>query len=223
MLKSIVMDTTAFNRWLRQLATLPDMPNVHNLFTSSTKEGIARLTNLRRYFEIILSHNPNLLLVGEAPGYQGTYRTGIPFCSEAIMLGSKDKFNLFGGEANGFFKALSGERIWKEPSATIVQRTITELTKPPLIWATFPLHPHQSDKELSNRAPDRQEIIVGAKILSDLLEILPAVEIIAVGNIAKNCLDKMGVQSTKIRHPSRGGARQFAQQLLAIDDQIKMQ
>lgn len=200
--------------WFQKLADIEDMPNVHNLFTKRTPEGRTRLRNLRRYFEQVLATSPKLLLVGEAPGYQGTYLTGVPFCSEAILIGPPNKFGLFGVE-NGYERVIVSERLWKEPSATVVQRVINELPELPLIWATFPLHPHQPGKELSNRAPSRDEIILGTQLLADLIAIIKPERVIAVGNVAEKCLTGLGFTVAKVRHPSHGGATQFREQLMA--------
>lgn len=202
--------------WLEKLSLLPDMPNVHNLFSRHTAEGKLRLQNLRRYFEIILSQDPHLLMIGEAPGYQGSYRTGVPFCSEAILLGPKDKFGLFGGETNGFLRVMPSDKIGKEPSATILQQTLASLPKPPIIWATFPLHPHKPGQELSNRPPSPAEITLGAELLCELIAIFPTLQVIAIGNVAEKCLNGRGIKNTKVRHPSHGGAHLFRDQLLAI-------
>jgi uracil-DNA glycosylase len=201
-------------QWLNRLSELPDMPAVHNLFSRYTPDGRIRLANLTRYFEQVLAYNPYTLLIGEAPGYQGSYRTGVPFCSEAILLGKKNKFGLFGGQENGYQRVYPGDRIWKEPSATIVQRTVDELGQPPLIWATFPLHPHHPDKELSNRAPNASEIRLGGVLLKNLIEITQPQCVVAVGNVAEKCLAELGIKALKVRHPSHGGAVQFRTQLL---------
>ena len=206
----------ALEPWFVRLSRLPDMPAVHNLFSENTPDCVARLENLKRYFEIMLMHQPQTLLVGEAPGYQGSYRTGVPFCSESILLGPPNKFNLFGGQENGFRRVYFGEKLWKEPSATIVQRTLDEINTPLLIWSTFPLHPHKSGDELSNRAPNSQEIALGGELLQELVEILQPQRVIAVGNIAENCLRVMGIEADKVRHPSHGGATQFREQLLGL-------
>ncbi len=167
--------------WFDKLSNLPNTPNVHNLFSRQDQAGLIRLGNLKQYFTHMLAHKPRTLLVGEAPGYQGTYRTGVPFCSEAIMLGPKNKFGLFGGPENGYRRVYVDSRIWKEPSATIVQRTIDELNTPPLVWATFPLHPHRLGTDLSNRAPSAAEIQLGSKLLNNLLTIMQPERVIAVG------------------------------------------
>ncbi len=202
--------------WFKKLAELPSLPAVHNIYSAKSNNGIIRLHNLKRYFEVMLPHQPQVLLVGEAPGYQGTYRTGVPFCSESIPLGPPNQFNLFGGEANGFHRVYHGDKVWKEPSATIVQRTLDEIKKPILIWSTFPLHPHQPGIELSNRAPNLQEITLGSQLLQELLTILQPPQIVAVGNIAHKCLTSIGIKTAKVRHPSHGGATQFRQQLLQL-------
>jgi uracil-DNA glycosylase len=202
--------------WLKNLGSLPDLPNVHNLYSKWTPEGPIRVANLRRYFEQMLSYEPRVLLVGEAPGYQGTYRTGIPFGSEAIILGPVNKYGLFGGPANGFNRVLDGDRFWKEPTATVVQRALDDLDVPILAWATFPLHPHNPGVELSNRAPTRDEIALGAEVLLGLLAVVQPERVIAVGNVAASCLAQRGVPADKVRHPSHGGAMQFRAELFGL-------
>lgn len=203
-------------KWFNSLATLSDMPHVHNLFSNQTPEGVARLANLRQYVSHVLEQRPTTLLVGEAPGYQGTYRTGIPFCSESIMMGPQNKFGLFGGEANGYQRVLAEPRLWKEPSATIVQRTINQLPELPLIWATFPLHPHKPGVELSNRPPTSTEIALGTKLLRELIAIINPQQVVAVGNVAEKCLHSQNIDAIKVRHPSHGGATLFSKQLLCL-------
>lgn len=202
--------------WFEKLATLEELPHVHNLFSNRTEEGRRRLHNLRTYFDHGLASSPKILLVGEAPGYQGTYRTGVPFTSESILLGPVNKFGVYGGTDNGYVRVYETERVWKEPSATVVQKVINELPELPLIWATFPLHPHKPGIELSNRAPSNAEVAIGAELLCDLITILKPDRVVAVGNVAEKCLLSLGFDVVKVRHPSHGGATQFRDQLLAL-------
>lgn len=202
--------------WFEKLAAIEDLPHVHNLFSNRTEEGRRRLHNLRTYFEHGLANSPKVLLVGEAPGYQGTYRTGVPFTSESILLGPANKFGIYGGTDNGYMRVYETERVWKEPSATVVQKVINDLPEFPLIWATFPLHPHKPGIELSNRAPSSAEVAIGAELLRDLILILQPERVVAVGNIAEKCLLSLGFDIVKVRHPSHGGATQFRDQLLAL-------
>jgi hypothetical protein len=202
--------------WFEKLADIDDLPHVHNLFSRQTEDGRRRLNNLRTYMRHALENNPRVLLVGEAPGYQGTYRTGVPFTSEAILLGPVNKFGIYGGTDNGYERVYEEERIWKEPSATVVQKVINDLPELPLIWATFPLHPHKPGVELSNRAPNTKEVALGAELLRELIAILEPERVIAVGNIAEKCLTALGFEVEKVRHPSHGGATQFREQLIAL-------
>jgi uracil-DNA glycosylase len=208
---------SALDTWFETLSDFPDMENVHNLFSRHAPEGQIRLANLRRYFNHMLTHQPTILLVGEAPGYQGTYRTGVPFCSESILLGPPNRFGLFGGGSNGHQRVYQDDRLWKEPSATVVQRTLNELPYPVLIWATFPLHPHQPGIDLSNRAPNPKEILLGSAILQELIRLLEPQRIVAVGNVAEKGLGSLGIPALKVRHPSHGGAKLFHDQLLALE------
>lgn len=144
-----------------------------------------------------------VLLVGEAPGYRGTRRTGVPFSSEKIVL------------THPFFtsrKEFSIENIDNpiaESSASIVWKTMDELQFYPLIWASFPFHPHQPGNEESNRAPTKDEILVGQTFLQSLLEIFEITTVAAIGRAAKKTLGLLHIPAICIRHPSHGGANLF--------------
>ena len=43
------------------------------------------LNNLRLYFDYLTRNNPDILLIGEAPGCRGCKLTGIPFTSGAVV------------------------------------------------------------------------------------------------------------------------------------------
>lgn len=209
--------------WFENLSNMPDMDNVHNLYSRYTTEGQIRLANLKRYFAQMLEYNPGTLLVGEAPGYQGAYRTGVPFCSESILLGPKNSFGLFGGSENGYDRVYEDDRIWKEPSATIVQRTLEDMGEPVLLWAAFPLHPHQPDKHLSNRTPSKYEISQGGDLLWQLIDILQPQRVVAIGNVAESCLNYLSIPCEKVRHPAHGGATKFRSQLVELVDNSSSQ
>jgi uracil-DNA glycosylase len=148
---------------------------------------------------------PRLLLIGEAPGYQGTRITGCPFTSEALLLED-------GVPRIGRLKGrLTSRRLpWREPSSTIVWRALRELglMDHTILWGAFPWHPYGATP-LSNRAPNEGEKAIGAALLHQLIAALPSVTVVAVGNVAADSLRKLGVQADKIRHPSNGGATMF--------------
>lgn len=148
-------------------------------------EGAAlRCDRLARYLEE--RRDARLLLVGEAAGYRGARVSGIPFTSERQLTGRPP------GEA----------------SATIVHRVLAELglSEDVLLWNAVPTHPHLPGRPDTNRAPTRDEIEAGAPFLRE-----PARgrRVLAVGRVAQGVLG-----GPCVRHPSRGGARAFAEGLL---------
>lgn len=88
-----------------------------------------------------------------------------------------------------------------EASATIVHRVLHELgvAEDVLLWNVVPTHP---GTPTSNRAPTRAEIDAARPFLE---EVTRGRRVIAVGRIAASVLD-----APYVRHPSRGGARAFA-------------
>lgn len=126
------------------------------------------------------------LLVGEAPGYRGARISGIPFTSERQLTGHGP------GEA----------------TATIVQRVLGDLglADEVLLWNVVPTHP---GTETSNRRPTRAEVEAGRCFAEELA---CGRRIIAVGRVAQAALGG----SVYVRHPSHGGAVEFARSLRAV-------
>src|SRR6476659_10122844 len=88
-----------------------------------------------------------------------------------------------------------------EATATIVHRVLSDLgvTDRVLLWNVVPTHP---GTETSNRAPSRGEVEAGAAFA---LELARGRRVVAVGRLAAAALG-----APYVRHPSRGGARAFA-------------
>lgn len=206
---NLFTETVEFNDWLNQLAAMPSTPIAENLYADD-KYGKVRLANLKEYFGRMAHLSPKMILIGEAPGYQGTRRTGVPFASEHIITGGMPEVDFFKG--SGFASAYS-ERLYKEPTSTIMWRTISRYSDLPLLWAVYPLHPHQPGDFQSNRTPTRAEVAGVKDHLVRLLEIIGIETVLALGNTAKATLDDLGIPSQKLRHPARGGGPTFARQL----------
>ena len=205
----------SIGHYVRQFSNLTRLPNVENLYDQSTPEGVARAANLELYLRLMAQEEPRVLLIGEAPGYQGTRRTGIPFASEYLLEGLQADAPFF-ARRPGFQRAYPDGRIYREPTSTIMWRTISRYEPLPLLWAAFPHHPHQPDTVESNRAPSRQELIEARPLLEAFLKLFPIERIIAVGNIAEATLGSLGIDAYKVRHPSHGGASLFAAQLSVL-------
>ena len=128
-----------------------------------------------------------ILLVGEAAGYNGARLSGLAFTSERQLTGA--------GPA--------------ELSATIVHRTLAELgiADDVLLWNLVPTHPHRTGAPRSNRRPTRDEIDASWPFLETLAN---GRRVIAVGRIAERVLG-----APYVRHPSYGGATAFRETLAA--------
>lgn len=205
-----------FDQLLHDLAQMPVAADATNQYADDGVAGNAvRRANLRRALEQAHDRQPRLLLVGEAPGYLGARRTGIPFTSERIMLNGIDPPGLFGA-ARGFVLATDDGRISAEQTATIVWREIAQLGVVTVGWNAFPFHPHRRDKPHSNRKPRAAEVALGLPFLVRVCAIFPAALVVAMGNTADQSLTRLGVPHHKVRHPAQGGARQFAAGLRAV-------
>jgi uracil-DNA glycosylase len=92
-----------------------------------------------------------------------------------------------------------------EASATIVHRVLRELglEDEVLLWNLVPTHP---GTESSNRRPARAEVDAGLPFLEPLAR---GRHMVAVGRLAEEATG-----APYVRHPSRGGARQFRAGLL---------
>ncbi len=126
------------------------------------------------------------------------------------LIGGLPALNLFGagrgyhdGPEPGF------EAIQSEQSGTILWGTLAEMGVVPLVWNSFPCHPHLSGDALSNRKPRAGEIATGAPFVRELLEHFRPHKVIAVGNVAFGLLTELGVPCVKIRHPAQGGKNDF--------------
>jgi uracil-DNA glycosylase family 4 len=88
-----------------------------------------------------------------------------------------------------------------EASATIVHRTLHELgvADEVLLWNVVPTHPGTAT---SNRTPTRAEIEASRSFLDPVIQ---GRTVVAVGRIAARTLD-----APYVRHPSHGGAVEFA-------------
>jgi len=155
-----------------------------------------------------LDCDPEFILAGEAPGYQGCRYSGIAFTSERLLgEGSIPRIPALTGR-------LSTRKLpFSEPSATIVWKTLYRLgiERRTILWNAMQLHPHRLDNLWSNRTPTPEEISLGEPALRILIETFPAAKIIAVGKKSEGLLYEMGIPiAGAVRHPANGGATKFA-------------
>lgn len=150
---------------------------------------------------------PELILVGEAPGYQGCRYSGIAFTSERLVLeGVIPRVGTPEGR-------LCTRRLpFSEPSATVVWSTLKELgiEKEVILWNAVQLHPHHAGDPWSNRRPSQAELDWGKPGMRLLRDTFEHARIVTVGQTAAGLLRNMGIPvEAAVRHPAFGGATEF--------------
>lgn len=192
---------------LKVLEKNNNLENVTNQYSDEWKYHSIARNNLKCYFEQMMLIKPTILLVGEAPGYNGCRLTGVPFTSEQIIFERINHNGLFGKE-NGYL-VRKPEYLQKEPTATIVWKALKEQRITPLLWNAFPFHPHQNNNKESNRRPNKAELIFGVSVLKMVINVFEIKRLISVGKISYQLLNTESIQSEYIRHPSNGGKKEF--------------
>jgi uracil-DNA glycosylase len=198
---------------IADLAALAAPPDAVNMYATDGPPGNAiRRANLGLALRLARAHGPDLLLVGEAPGYHGARRTGVPFTSERLLLEGLPPL----GAEQGYKIATADGRIANEQTATIVYRELRARGFVAAGWNAYPLHPHRFGNDQSNRPPRAGEIALGRPLLARALALFPGVPAVAMGTVAAGSLAALGVPHFRLRHPAQGGASQFAEGLRAF-------
>lgn len=196
-------------QFVADLAAADTAPDAHNEYKGSEWAEIRR-GNLTRYLLDMSERAPDMLMVMEAPGYRGCRLTGVPVTSRRVLVEGVPELDMFGME-RGYqdipepgFESIQGEQ-----SATIVWRALSDLQRTPLIWNSFPFHPHKAGEALTNRRPRRPELEQGSHFLKRMISMYQPTQIIAVGAVAEEVLQGLGHNCTRIRHPAQGGKNDF--------------
>ena len=170
-------------------------------------------------------------VIGEAVGYRGGHFSGIPMTSERLLLGRSKTVRL---KSNDFFSKINPRRTSKpekcpdgfsEPTATIVWGTLLRHGLKPdqfVLWNAFPWHSFDPRHGmLSNRMPNKSEQVAGLPVLNAFLELFQCEQVVALGKIAANQLEMLGVHAHCVRHPASGGAKRFRQQMAEIVQRLR--
>ena len=165
-----------------------------------------RCANLQRHLENAMAAGANVLLCGEAPGYQGCRFTGIAFTSEVQLAERRPE--LVGTQMLPEAQARR-RRFMREPSAQAVWEAMERAPRPFLLWNSVQLHPHVPGTPLTNRTPRRSEVALGRDALQMLLELCQPRLVVAVGNTARDALAQFGIDIVVVRHPAYGGKTDF--------------
>lgn len=166
-----------------------------------------RLTRLANHLDC----QAELILAGEAPGFQGCRYSGIAFTSERLLLdGAIPRIPPPAGRLS------LRDLPFSEPSATIVWKTLYRLgvAERCILWNALQMHPHKPGSIWTNRTPTDEELALGAPALRLLIEAFPDAKVVAVGRKAEALVGAIGVRvAAAVRHPANGGAREFSEGL----------
>jgi uracil-DNA glycosylase len=165
---------------------------------------LLRRQNLLNYLHSF-SERPELLVIGEAPGWRGCRFSGIPFTSEAQLCNGN--LPICG------VRSSCCESPFSEATAFTFWKVMAPKHPHFLAWNCFPFHPHLPGEQLSNRRPTRNEIRRFKHILYEMVRLLSPQKVIAVGKSAEIALTQIGLKPIVVRHPAHGGARRFIEKM----------
>lgn len=167
-----------------------------------------RCQNLASYLEAFA--DAKYILVGEAAGYAGCRFSGIPFTSEAQLVGPQRLGWTLGTNVG---RSSLAPQLWCERSAQVVWEALGQ-GRSVLLWNAFPWHPYGATP-LSNRCPG-PELSAGLEALTVFLALFPDAQPCAVGHTAHRALRLLGIEAPYIRHPSHGGRAAFLAGISAL-------
>lgn len=172
--------------------------------------------------------------IGEALGYRGARFSGVPFTSERILLSLHPEIPaevVFGRRgvrtSRPDHPILAGRTSkatrrygFTEMSATLVWRAVRAAGLAPedvVFFSVVPFHPLDPKRgPMSNRPPRRREVREGLEVLSEFLGIFRrwnggfgSPRVIAIGNVAHEGLEALGIPHLKVVHPAQGHGSRF--------------
>jgi hypothetical protein len=195
------------------LENIPKYKNCFNPFNSDNKKrDMLRKNNLKLYLTRMKEINPNIIIIGEAPGYLGIPFSGVPLSSENIIINNE---HFLYGTSKGYCRISECKKPIYEKTANTIWNILLNYKyieqNTPLLWNAFPLHPHKPGNLLSNRTPSKHEIDNLSYVLKFLLnDLFPNInKVIALGRKAESIMKKFdnNYDYLYIRHPSHGGQK----------------
>lgn len=227
------MSVEQFVAQLRGRVATENVANPYNCYEpdidTSQKAFCQRCLQLAAYLRH-RQETAQIIMVAEAPGYQGARFSGLAMTSERLLSGRMNfvaEQDILG--QNGLFERTSHidasaahavrQGGFTEPTATVVWRELMETgqSRNVVLWNAFPFHPYRETSRLSNRKPTTAEIAASADILVELRALFAQnCQLVAVGNVARDHLQDLGVHAAVMRHPANGGAADFRAQFRQI-------
>ena len=209
----------SIENFIKQLSEVDD---TGKSFTNIYSEKHLR-ENLKIYLEYMFNNRTEnfKILVGEAPGYRGCAKTGVPFTDEKILIWLNENVDDLNFSVSKLpTSETSAQIIWQILKQKNIDNAFRFKNK--LMWNIFPFHPYKVGNKNSNRKPNPYELNIGEYFLNELINIfsLKQNQIYAIGNTAAKTIKKINNQSLKfvnrIRHPSYGGKKDCQMALLNL-------
>jgi hypothetical protein len=169
-----------------------------------------RRQNLSRVLKAALEKGIDSIWIARDLGYRGGRRTGLALTDEIHLLSHAKLL-----KSAPLRRATRGPEV-SERTALIVWRMLQLINKPVFLWNIFPLHPHEPNNSLSNRAHSRSERIACMPLLLWVLQHLNPRRVVAIGRDADAALRDIGVRASNVRHPSYGGQNEFIRDIGSI-------
>ncbi len=192
------------DEFVRSLAKPRSGDRHFNMYWGRSKSSMRARHNLRIYLDYAIMNQAKIMLVGEAPGYLGAAKTGVPFCSPSIL-------HHFSHSKKLKFQCPPDNIV--EKTANYVWKTLSITGLGFHLWNIFPYHPHVRNDRASNRKPTLAEIRTHYHLTANYIRLTGADEIIALGRVAEKGLKEMGIYHQYVRHPSFGGHNEFQAQM----------
>lgn len=184
---------------------------------------VIRSATFKRYLE--LRTKAKYLFIAEGLGYQGGHFSGIAITSERILLGHHpdvDQKSVLGewdyaktrtsDPTSPLLNNSQKQKGFNEPTDTAVWNALNRhglAAFDVILWNIFPFHPYKEGNLLSNRTPSNTELDEGIEYAKMLMELVPDMKVVAIGQKAATTLARYGVDCVAVPHPSMGGANRF--------------
>lgn len=185
---------------------LDDVFNPYNdrcMLHDRTNAPKLRRSNLLAVLEAASATGVDSIWIARDLGYRGGRRTGLPLTDEVHLPIFS---SIYGGLA--LSRATKGPMV-AERTAAVIWKVLTQINKPVFLWNVFPLHPFEPGDPLSNRCHTRAEREIFRELLFELLKMIRAKTVVAIGRDAYQSLVDLGIPCSAVRHPSYGGQVEF--------------
>jgi hypothetical protein len=145
--------------------------------------------------------------IGRDLGHGGGRRTGVALTDDVHIPAHELRWNI------SVERATIGPLV-SELTACAVWGMLAQIRANIFLWNVFPFHSHERDRPFSNRDHSAKiERPAGLEIMEQLIRMLKPRRIIALGDDAERGVKKLKKDFQKVRHPSFGGQKVFADQI----------